>query len=99
MYIYNDEDNVAMEDPWGKYTVYSWKAEADAYENGQSEHDEPYNGCWNCTEYNGYACMRNWNNADESYYCPATDDHDPDFICDDWEHEPGAIYDDFFGED
>ena len=34
-YIYNDEDNVPMsEDPWLKYTTYSCKAEADAWENG-----------------------------------------------------------------
>ena len=37
MYIYNDEDNAPMEDPWMKYTVYSSKAEADYYENGGHE--------------------------------------------------------------
>lgn len=39
-YIYSDEDNAPMnddamrEDPWLKYTTYSCKAEADAWENG-----------------------------------------------------------------
>ena len=80
-------------------TTYSSREEMKAVESGLPFDDEPENGCWNCSNYDGDACMKNWNNGDEDYYCPETDDHAPDYYCDDWELEPGSIWEDFFGED
>ena len=47
----------------------------------------PYT-CKSCRRFNGDCCTKNWNNADESYYCPSTDDKDPDTdTCDDIDYE------------
>ena len=105
MYIYNDEDNAPMNDEFIGFhnpTVYSSRAEMLAVESGAYEEKEEHeNGCWNCMDYcpNRYACTLNWNNLDESYYNPDTDDHDPDYICENWNHDPDAVYEDFFVED
>jgi len=95
-YIYNDEDNAPMrddvlgEDPYRKYTTYSCKAEEKAYESGEALPftDPPEDGCWNCLNFDWKheACTVNWNNMDESYYNPDTDDRELTDHCE--YHEP-----------
>lgn len=41
--------------------------------------------CECCMNYNGDVCTKNWNNMDESYYNPNTDDVFPEDVCDDWQ--------------
>ena len=54
--------------------------------------DKPNNGCWNCMNFDWKheACTLNWNNLDESYYCPDTDDRDLTDFCYDHEPDPDA---------
>jgi hypothetical protein len=105
MYIYNDEDNAPMNDHLAEFdfhnpTVYGSRAEMLAIESGAYEEKEEHeNGCWNCTNYDGNRCTKEWNNLDPSYYIDWRDDKKPDDYCDDWELEEGSIYEDFFGED
>lgn len=84
-YIYNDEDNVPMnDDAWSgphNPTVYLSRAEMQA-EEALPFTDPPEDGCWNCTHYDGDRCDKDWNNADEDYYVPDRDDHEPNFKCD-----------------
>ena len=42
--------------------------------------------CGNCANFIGDYCTKNWNNMDESYYNPDTDDKKPEDYCDDWEY-------------
>ena len=53
-------------------------------------------GCWNCQMYNGDYCTKYWNNMDECYKDPDRDEKKPDEICEDWEHEPDAVWEDYF---
>ena len=104
MYIYSDEDNAPMnEDAFTGFhnpTVYGSLAEMRAVESGRIEEKEEHEkGCWNCWEYNGDSCMKNWNNGDPDYYCPDTDDHEPTFCCEDWDENTTIKWEDFFGED
>jgi len=101
MYIYNDEDNVPMEDPWMKNTTYSCKAEYEADMRGELEKEEAPKGCWNCIHYDTRheACSLDWNNADDSYYNPDTDDRYPADCCEDHETDPDARWEDWFEEE
>ena len=94
-YIYNDEDNVPMrDDAWDetdrimKYTTYTSRAEMEAHDKGIPFDDpEPDNGCWNCIEFDGDRCHKEWNNNDEDYYDPDRDDKQPTDHCSDWERD------------
>lgn len=105
MYIYNDEDNEPMSevDRIMKYTVYSSRAEMKAAERGELDvrGNKPDNGCWNCLLYDpGYdCCTKHWNNGNPEYRIPDRDKKEPDNCCDDWEEDPDAYYDDFFGRE
>lgn len=105
MYVYDDEDNAAMnDDPFlgiHNPTVYLSRQEMKAEEHDLPfTDDKPDNGCWNCLEYNCSkgACMLRWNNNDPDYYNPELDDREPDHMCcDDWQKDPDADPEDFFG--
>lgn len=93
-YIYNDEDNVPMNDDafsgFHNPTVYTDRAEMKAQESGEQE--EIPDGCWNCTNFDWKheACTLRWNNMDEDYYNPDIDDRDLMDYCDDHETDPDA---------
>jgi hypothetical protein len=99
-YVYTDEDNAPMNDfDVHNPTVYTSVYEArmiDRYDEPEPK-DEKENGCWNCMMYDGDRCTKEWNNLDPCYYISWRDDKEPDDYCDDWELEPGSIYEDFFG--
>jgi hypothetical protein len=105
IHAYDDEDNAPMnddvmpEDPVLKYTTYSSLAEMKAVESGEIPFDDPpANGCWNCMNFDWRheACTLNWNNLDESYYCPDTDDRELTDYCDDHEIDPDAGWEEIF---
>lgn len=79
-------------------TVYSSYAEMKQWEqNGDlpfddTEHDS---GCWNCTHFNGEACMQQWKHADPDYYDPVRDDRDPDDYCEDWDEDEDAGWEEY----
>ena len=103
-YLYDDEDNVAMNDEaWDKDghnpTVYNSYAEMRAAEQPLPFTDPPEDGCWNCREYNGDFCTKLWNNLDECYKETERDLRDPDDKCDDWEKDPDAVWEDYHGTD
>ena len=105
-YIYNDEDNAPMDEQnfdrdGHNPTVYTSYAEMKAEEKALPFDDPPENGCWNCMNFNVFheACTLRWNNLDESYYNPDIDDRDPMDRCDEWEKDPDAVWEDWFGED
>ena len=83
-------------------TTYLDAAEQRYYESGQWLADEerknwkPENGCWNCLEYDGNHCMKEWNNADPDYYVDWRDEKKPDDYCDDWDHDEDAVWEQFF---
>lgn len=94
MYIYNDEDNAPMtEDPWLKYTTYSCRDE----EKAEPKEKIP-DGCWNCLNFDWTreACSANWNNMDESYYNPDTDDRKLDDWCEYHDPDKDADPEDIF---
>lgn len=102
-YIYNDEDNNPMNDDFlGMHnpTVYLTRAEMKAAESLPFT-DPVENGCWNCMhfDYKREACTLGWNNLDESYYNPDTDDRELTDYCEDHEVNPDACWEDVFGED
>lgn len=100
MYIYNDEDNVPMNEDIFDFhnpTVYGSLAEMKVVDQEIPFTDKPENGCWNCMQYDGDRCMKLWNNADPDYYNPNTDDKEPDDCCEDWEECPDSVYEDYFG--
>ncbi|MBQ1779294.1 MAG: hypothetical protein IIZ93_14160 [Acidaminococcaceae bacterium] len=109
MYVYNDEDNAPMNDPFEGYhnpTGYNSRSEMEYFEKRKYIEDEekkhgPDNGCWNCQLYdwNKEACTKNWNNLDESHYIPERDDRKPDDQCEDYERDPDVTWEDFFGGD
>ena len=72
------------------------------YQRSLEEHPLPFTdpplpekGCWNCMEYNGYACTIRWNNLDESYYDPDLDDREPTDSCDKWNLNPDVSAEEF----
>ena len=86
-------DDAMKEDPYLKYTTYSCKAEEEADLRGEIPFSEPpENGCWNCMnfDWNHEACTANWNNMDESYYNPDTDDRELTDYCEYHETDPDA---------
>lgn len=94
MYVYNDEDNVPMTD-FGDHnpTVYLDRAEMRLFDRVEIPEDEkPADGCWNCMhfDWNREACTLNWNNMDESYYNPDTDDRELTDYCEEHETDPDA---------
>lgn len=103
-YIYNDEDNVPMNDDTMPGVKMDWKRYSDIISE-MSEDPLPFTdpplpekGCWNCMNFNWdrEACTVNWNNMDDSYYNPATDDRDYTDSCEDnWELNPDATPEDF----
>lgn len=57
-----------------------------------TEKEEIPDGCWNCMNFDcrHEACTLNWNNLDESYYNPDTDDRDLTDYCEYHETDPDA---------
>lgn len=53
----------------------------DALEHGDGRY------CENCRHYNGDYCLKDWNNADESYRLTERDEHGPGDYCDDFDGE------------
>ena len=102
-YIYTDEDNSPMNDDAMPGVKMDWKRYSDIIADMQKEQPLPFTdpplpekGCWNCMEYNGYACMIRWNNADESYYNPDLDDREPTDSCEDnWTLNPDVSPEEF----
>lgn len=43
--------------------------------------------CDNCRHYNGDYCIREWNNADESYKLTERDAREPEDYCDNYDRE------------
>lgn len=62
---------------------------------------KPDDGCWNCMNFDWKheACTLNWNNLDESYYNPDTDDRDLTDCCEYHETDPDADWKEIFGGD
>jgi hypothetical protein len=106
-YLYDDEDNAPMNDEafdridqnGHNPTVYPSYAEMRAVEKPLPFTDSPDNGCWNCIHYDGDRCHYAWNNNDECYYNPETDDKDPDDWCPGWEIDENAIWEDYHETD
>lgn len=97
-YIYNDEDNNPMNDDafdrdGHNPTVYQNAYEARMYDkHSEPAQKKPDNGCWNCINFDWKheACTIRWNNLDESYYNPDTDNRQLTDWCGDWEEDPDA---------
>ena len=111
-YLYDDEDNAPMnDDSFGSIdkdghnpTVYLSAYEArmyDKYGEPVPFDDPPSDGCWNCLnyDYRKEACTLTWNNLDESYYNPETDDKDPDDWCPEHDTDKDAVWEDWFGNE
>lgn len=78
-------------------TVEQYKTMADMIQHYKNlkdpdEPEKPDNGCWNCMyfDWKHEACTVNWNNLDESYYNPDTDDRELIDYCEAWEEDPDA---------
>ena len=102
-YIFDDEDNEPMyynllDQDGHNPTVYNSTAEMKAVESGIPFDDPPSDGCWNCLEYDGSRCHFGWNNNDESYYNPDTDDKDPDDWCPGHDKDESIKWEDVFDE-
>jgi hypothetical protein len=107
-YVYNDEDNVPMDDRMfdpidqdgHNPTVYLSHAEMKAEEKGEIPFSEPpKDGCWNCREYTGDYCMKYWNNADEDYKDVDRDSKEPTDWCEDFDRDPDIAWEDVFVEE
>lgn len=59
---------------------------------------DPPDGCWNCWNYDGDRCTKNWNNMDESYYTPGEDDKKPDDWCESFNRNEEINPKEFFDE-
>ena len=101
-YIYDDEDNVPMNDENMPGIKMTWKHYSDIIAEMAKEDPLPFSdpplpekGCWNCMEYNGYACTIRWNNLDESYYDPDLDDREPTDSCPEWSLNPDVSAEEF----
>jgi len=44
----------------------------------------PEKGCWNCLNFNGDFCTKDWNNMDECYKVAWRDERKPENYCEDW---------------
>jgi hypothetical protein len=106
-YIYNDEDNVPMNDEaydrldhnGHNPTAYTSYAEMKADEQPLPFTDQPEKGCWNCTEYNGTFCTLLWNNLDEAYKVTWRDEKEPDDWCPSWHEDKDAVWEDYHETD
>ena len=99
-YIYSDEDNAPMNDfDVHNPTVYPDAHTARMFDRHGEPDEKPSNGCWNCMHFDPwrYACTLTWNNLDESYYNPDTDDRDLTDCCEEHEIDPDADWKDYFG--
>lgn len=101
--VYDDEDNVSMnEDNAREYkNVYNSSYKEKYLHAKLPFTDPPEDGCWNCLnyDYGKEACTLTWNNMDESYYNPDTDDREPTDCCEDHERDPDAVWEDWFGDE
>ena len=87
-----------MEDKYGHNpTVYNSRDEMEYVESGKwyadlEKAEKPSSGCWNCMNFDWKheACTLNWNNMDEFYYNPDTDDRELTDYCGEWEEDPEA---------
>ena len=105
-YIYNNEDNVPMnEEAFDRDghnpTVYLSAYEArmhNKYGEPEPKEERPSDGCWNCrnSEWNHEACTLNWNNMDESYYNPDCDDRNYTDYCEHHDKDPDVDPADWF---
>ena len=89
-FSYDDEDNAPMNEDAMPGIKMDWKRYSDIIAEMQedplpfTDPPLPEKGCWNCLEYDGNRCMKEWNNADDCYYVPERDDKEPGDYCDDW---------------
>lgn len=79
-------------------TVYLDRAEMKAAESGIPFDEKPDDGCWNCIHFDWKreACSAGWNNLDDSYYNPNTDDREYTDYCENHETDPDAEWEEFF---
>ena len=61
-----------------------------------SELPLPEKGCWNCLNYNGDFCTKEWNNLDECYKVVWRDSKEPEDCCDDWALDDTISSEEFF---
>lgn len=101
-YLYDDEDNAPMNEDAMPGIRMDWKRYSDIIAEMQKEEQLPFTdpplpekGCWNCMEYDGNRCMKDWNNADESYYFPERDDKEPTDSCPEWSMNPDVSAEEF----
>ena len=106
IHAYDDEDNAPMnEDAFDRNghnpTVYLSAYEARMYDKyGEPEPKEKLSdGCWNCMnfDWNREACTAGWNNMDESYYNPDSDDRKLTDCCELHDPDPDADPAEIFG--
>lgn len=103
VYIYNDEDNVPMNDDQVlDVTTYSSKEEMKADERGEALPftDPPEDGCWNCFNFDWTreACTIRWNNLDESYYNPDLDAREATDCCEYHDKDKSVKWEDWAGD-
>ena len=108
-YIYSDEDNEPMyhdlieDDAGHNPTVYTSYAEMRAAEKVpfSDPPEEPPNGCWNCFNFDWKreACTAGWNNMDESYYNPDTDDRELTDWCEMHDKDPDIDWREVFEDE
>ena len=82
-------------------TTYSDYAEMRAAAEEIPFDDPPRDGCWNCIHFDWKheACSAGWNNLDDDYYNPHTDDRNYEDWCEQHELDPEAKWEDVFGDD
>lgn len=106
-YIYNDEDNVPMSEDlfdqpprYHNVTTYTFEGEMRAADRGEPLPftDPPEDGCWNCLEYDGNRCHKEWNNNDECYYVPERDDKEPTDRCEFHDKDESIRAEEFFDD-
>lgn len=86
-------------------TVYLDAAEERYFESGQWLRDmeekeaKTKPGCWNCYNYDGAHCTKEWNNLDPCYYIDWRDDKEPTDYCEDHDKDESIKWEDVFEED
>jgi len=98
-YLYDDEDNVPMNDEAfdrieQEVSTPVAFVEMKMEESLPFDDPTPDNGCWNCIEYDGDRCHKMWNNNEEDYYLPCRDDKGWDECCEDWEENKDISWED-----
>ena len=84
-------------------TVYSSPDEMRAAEKEipfTDEPEKPEDGCWNCWNFDWKreACTAGWNNLDESYYNPDTDDRELTDWCEMHDKDPDVDWREVFDD-